>query len=130
VTQGASGGITAGSVLARSTGGDVDLTHADNNAMALGGSAAGRFAWVDRNDLMLAPVTVTGALGSVNVAQALGANTLGADRVYVQTLSQDLTLALPLSSNSGADLVAANRFQNPGAGRIDGAPWRVWADTG
>lgn len=129
VTQGASGGITAGSVLARSTGGDVDLTHADNNAMALGGSAAGRFAWVDRNDLMLAPVTVTGALGSVNVAQALGANTLGADRVHVQTLSQDLTLALPLSSNSGADLVAANRFQNPGAGRIDGAPWRVWADT-
>ena len=40
---------------------------------------------------------------------------MAADTVYVRTLSGDLTLATNVSSTSGADLVAAARFQNAGA---------------
>ncbi|RYY54945.1 MAG: hemagglutinin, partial [Comamonadaceae bacterium] len=52
-----------------------------------------------------------------------------ADTVFVRTLSGDLQLGTSVTSTSGADLVAAARFQNVGGASLGGAPWRVWADT-
>ena len=130
VAQNQAGVITANDVLARSSGGNVNLATAQNNAGTLGGSAAGRFAWLDSDALQLAPVSVTGASASVNVPQTLTASALGGQNVLVRTLTNDLTVAMPVSSTAGADLVAANRFQNPGTGSISGpGQWRVWADT-
>nr|WP_274708937.1 MBG domain-containing protein [Variovorax sp. S12S4] len=54
---------------------------------------------------------------------------MAADTVFVRTLSGDLQLGTAVTSTSGADLVAAARFQNVGGASLGGAPWRVWADT-
>lgn len=122
--------VAASQVLARSSGGDVLLDNPGNDATTVsGGAASGRFTWVDANAVALAPVAATGAQVAINVPQAINPGTLSAGSLLVQTLSDDLTLSMPLTSSAGADLVAAGLFQNPGAGSAGGAPWRVWAST-
>ncbi|MET3914212.1 filamentous hemagglutinin family protein [Variovorax sp. OAS795] len=129
IGQAADAAITAGTLLARSTGGNVLLESAGNNVAAVGGSAAGRFAYVDADAVTLGPVSVTGFDAASNTPQLISATSMAADSVLVRTLAGDLTLAVPVSSASGTDLVAAARFQNAGGGSIAGANWRVWADT-
>ncbi|HMN20118.1 MAG TPA: filamentous hemagglutinin N-terminal domain-containing protein [Ottowia sp.] len=129
IRQHAGAHIEADELLARSRGGDVDLQYVENDAGALAGSAAGDFAYVDANALSVRPLSLMGASSAVNAPQPIQVSSLQGGLVRVQTLSDDLTLAMPASSSAGTDLVAAARFQNPGAGSISGAPWRVWADT-
>ncbi|SEL80584.1 filamentous hemagglutinin family N-terminal domain-containing protein [Variovorax sp. YR750] len=131
ITQTAAAPITAGTLLARSTGGSVLLDQAANNVSAdtLGGGAAGAFRYVDIDTVKLGSVSVTGYDAAGNAPQVVSAGSMAADTVFVRTLSGDLLLGTNVSSTSGADLVAGSRFQNTGGYSITGAPWRVWADT-
>lgn len=131
ITQTAAALITAGTLLAQSSGGSVLLDQAANNVSAatLGGSAAGAFRYQDVDALRVGNVSVIGYDAAGNLPQVVATGSMAADTVYVRTLSGDLTLATNVSSSSGADLIAASRFQNAGAFTIAGAPWRVWADT-
>ncbi|MBJ2158917.1 two-partner secretion domain-containing protein [Variovorax sp. IB41] len=131
ITQTAAAPITAGTLMARSTGGSVLLDTAANNVSAdtVGGGAAGAFRYVDVDTVQLGSVSVTGYDAAGNAPQVASATSMAADTVFVRTLSGDLLLGANVSSGSGADLVAASRFQNLGGYTIGGAPWRVWADT-
>ncbi|WP_432729284.1 filamentous hemagglutinin N-terminal domain-containing protein [Variovorax sp. W6] len=131
ITQTAAAPITAGTLLARSTGGSVLLDQAANNVSAdtLGGGAAGAFRYVDVDTVKLGSVSVTGYDAAGNAPQLVSATSMAADTVFVRTLSGDLLLGTNVSSANGTDLVAASRFQNTGGYTIAGAPWRVWADT-
>ncbi|RSZ42686.1 MULTISPECIES: filamentous hemagglutinin N-terminal domain-containing protein [unclassified Variovorax] len=131
ITQTASAPITAGTLLARSTGGSVLLDQAANNVSAdtVGGGAAGAFRYVDVDTVKLGSVSVTGYDAAGNAPQVVSATSMAADTVFVRTLSGDLLLGTNVSSTNGVDLVAASRFQNTGGYTIAGAPWRVWADT-
>ena len=131
ITQTAAAPITAGTLLARSTGGSVLLDLAANNVSAdtLGGSAAGAFRYVDVDTVKLGSVSVTGYDAAGNLPQIVSASSMAADTVAVRTLSGDLLLGTNVSSTGGVDLVAGSRFQNTGGYTIAGAPWRVWADT-
>jgi filamentous hemagglutinin family protein len=131
ITQTAAAPITAGTLLAQSSGGSVLLDQAANNVSAatLGGSAAGAFRYQDVDALRVGNVSVIGYDAAGNLPQVVTTGSMAADTVYVRTLSGDLTLATNVSSTSGTDLIAASRFQNAGAFTIAGAPWRVWADT-
>ncbi|MDQ0572699.1 filamentous hemagglutinin family protein [Variovorax paradoxus] len=131
ITQTAAAPITAGTLLARSTGGNVLLDQAANNVSAntLGGGAAGAFRYQDVDELRIGPVSVVGYDAAGNAPQVVSAGSMAADTVFVRTLSGDLQLGTAVSSTSGTDLVAAGRFQNVGGASLSGAPWRVWADT-
>ncbi|WP_341890861.1 filamentous hemagglutinin N-terminal domain-containing protein [Variovorax sp. YR752] len=129
VSQSGAGAITAGTLLARSRNGSVDLRNPANDVATVGGGAAGGFAYVDANAVTIGPVSVTGFDAAGNLPQVTSADSMAANTVFVRTLSGDLTLGAPVSSTSGTDLVAAARFQNPGGYGISGALWRVWADT-
>ncbi|MGJ7538022.1 MULTISPECIES: filamentous hemagglutinin N-terminal domain-containing protein [unclassified Variovorax] len=131
ITQTAAAPITAGTLLARSTGGSVLLDQAANNVSAdtVGGGAAGAFRYVDVDTVKLGSVSVTGYDAAGNAPQVVSATSMAAETVFVRTLSGDLLLGANVSSTSGTDLVAASRFQNTGGYTIAGAPWRVWADT-
>jgi filamentous hemagglutinin family protein len=131
ITQTAAAPITAGTLLARSTGGSVLLDQAANNVSAatVGGGAAGAFRYVDVDTVQLGAVSVTGFDAAGNVPQVVAASSMAADTVFVRTLSGDLLLGTNVNSTNGADLVAGARFQNLGGYTIGGAPWRVWADT-
>lgn len=124
-----SAAITATEVLARSSSASVILDNPGNRATTVAGSASGSFSWANADAVRLAPITVTGAQSAMHAPQSVTASSLAAATALVRTLSGDLTLAMPLSTSDGADLVAAARFQNPGGGSAGGAPWRVWADT-
>jgi len=131
ITQTAAASITAGTLLARSNGGSVLLDQAANNVSAntLGGGAAGAFRYQDVDELRIGPVSVVGYDAAGNAPQVVSAGSMAADTVFVRTLSGDLQLGTAVTSTSGADLVAAARFQNVGGASLGGAPWRVWADT-
>ncbi|MET3442231.1 filamentous hemagglutinin family protein [Variovorax paradoxus] len=131
ITQTAAAPITAGTLLARSTGGSVLLDQAANNVSAstLGGGAAGAFRYQDVDELRIGPVSVIGYDAAGNAPQVVSAGSMAADTVFVRTLSGDLQLGTAVSSTSGADLVAAARFQNVGGASLGGASWRVWANT-
>ncbi len=129
VSQSGAGAITAGTLLARSRNGSVDLRNPANDVATVGGGAAGGFAYVDANAVTIGPVSVTGFDAAGNLPQVTSADSMAANTVLVRTLSGDLTLGAPVSSTSGTDLVAAARLQNPGGFGISGALWRVWADT-
>ena len=131
ITQTAAAPITAGTLLARSSGGSVLLDQAANNVSAntLGGGAAGAFRYQDVDELRVGPVSVIGYDAAGNAPQVVSAGSMAADTVFVRTLSGDLQLGTAVSSTSGADLVAAARFQNVGGASLAGAPWRVWANT-
>jgi filamentous hemagglutinin family protein len=131
ITQTAAAPITAGTLMARSTGGSVLLETAANNVSAdtVGGGAAGAFRYVDVDTVQLGSVSVTGYDAAGNAPQVASATSMAADTVFVRTLSGDLLLGANVTSGSGANLVAASRFQNLGGYTIGGAPWRVWADT-
>ena len=131
ITQAAGAPITAGTLMARSTGGSVLLDTAPNNVSAatVGGGAAGAFRYVDVDTVQLGSVSVTGYDAAGNAPQVESATSMAADSVFVRTLSGDLLLGTNVSSTGGTELVAASRFQNLGAYTISGAPWRVWADT-
>ncbi|MDR6521266.1 filamentous hemagglutinin family protein [Variovorax paradoxus] len=131
ITQTAAAPITAGTLLARSTGGSVLLDQAANNVSAdtLGGGAAGAFRYVDVDTVKLGPVSVTGYDAAGNAPQLVSATSMAANTVAVRTLTGDLLLGTDVSSTGGVDLVAGSRFQNTGSYGITGAPWRVWANT-
>jgi hypothetical protein len=129
VTQAAGTGIAAGSLLARSTNGNVLLSSLSNDVGVVTGSAAGRFEYVDANALAIGPVSVTTFDAAGNTSQVDAATSMAASTVFVRNLQGDLALAGAVSSTAGTDLVAAARFQNVGGGSLSGAPWRVWADT-
>lgn len=129
ITQAAGATITAGTLLARSSGGSVLLTEPGNNVAAVGGGAAGRFEYTDADSLALSTPSVTSFDAASNLPQTVAGTTVSADRVLVRTLSGDLSLGTDVTSTTSTDLVAAARFQNLGSFGIAGAPWRVWADT-
>lgn len=123
--------IVADTVLARSATDSVLLQNPGNDAAAntVGGSAARGFYWVDANSVHLGSVSATGVAASTNQAQTLTANSISANNVFVQTLSGDLSLSVPVTGFTGTDLVAANHFNNIGGGSISGGPWRIWSDS-
>ncbi|SFM81758.1 filamentous hemagglutinin N-terminal domain-containing protein [Variovorax sp. OV329] len=131
ITQSAGATITAGTLLAQSTGGSVILNDPGNNVSAntLGGSAAGRFEFVNSGPLRVGPVSVTAFDAAGNLPQVQAATSMLADTLLIRTLSGSLFLDTSVGTVNGADLVAATTFQNAGGGSIGGAPWRVWADT-
>ena len=90
------------------------LNNPANNVGTVGGGAAGRFEYVDADALTLGPVSVTGFDAAGNLPQVVSASSMAADTVLVRTLTGDLSLGSNVSSGSGADLVAAARFQNLG----------------
>jgi filamentous hemagglutinin family protein len=128
IAQSAAGAITAGTLLARSSGGSVDLGNATNDVAVVGGGAAGGFRYVDVNAVTIGTPTATGFDAATNLPAVASSASMAAETVFVRTLSGDLTLGTSVAAAS-TDLVAAARFQNPGAFAIGGGNWRVWADT-
>ncbi|GAA4347551.1 hypothetical protein GCM10023165_32500 [Variovorax defluvii] len=129
ITQAVGTSISASSLLARSTGGNVLLSQPGNAVDVVGGGAAGRFEYTDADAVTLGSPTVTGFGAASNLPQSVSGGTASAGQMLVRTLGGDLSLGTDATSTGGADLVAAARFQNLGAYTIAGAPWRVWADT-
>ncbi|MFM9424213.1 filamentous hemagglutinin family protein [Variovorax sp. GrIS 2.14] len=129
ITQAAGADIAAGTLLARSTGGNVLLSSAANDVGVVSGGAAGRFEYTDVNAVTVGNASVIGFDAASNTPQAITAGSMAADTVFLRTLGGDLSLNTSVTSGSGADLVAAARFQNLAANTIAGAPWRVWAQT-
>jgi hypothetical protein len=89
ITQTAGAPITAGTLMARSTGGSVLLDTAPNNVSAatVGGGAAGAFRYVDVDTVQLGSVSVTGYDAAGNAPQVQSATSMAADTVFVRTLS-------------------------------------------
>ncbi|AKC85897.1 MBG domain-containing protein [Pseudoxanthomonas suwonensis] len=133
IGQGTSGAITAESLLARSTGGDVLLDNPANDVSGntLAGDAAGEFHYVDTSALAIGDVDALGFAAADNTPQALSATGLAAgDDVLIQNLAGDLTLAADVSAGNDITLVTAGTLQNTGGATLDaGNLWRVWADT-
>lgn len=129
IAQSAAGAITAGSLLARSLKGDVDLRNPANNVATVGGGAAGGFGYVDANAVTIGALGVNGFDAATNQAAPTGVGSMAANTVFVRTLADDLTLGTTVAGGTGTDLVAAARFQNPGSFAINGGAWRIWADT-
>ncbi len=132
ITQTAAGGITAQSLLARSTGGSVDLTAGQNDVSGstLAGGAAGDFGYIDINALTIGNVTARGFDAAGQAATDLAESGADAgDAVFVRNNAGDLTLGADVSGTD-VDLVTAGRLQNSaGADIVAGNRWRVWADT-
>ncbi|HST45047.1 MAG TPA: MBG domain-containing protein, partial [Luteimonas sp.] len=130
ISQSAGGGITAGALLARSTGGDVALASAANTVGTLAGDAAGGFDFRDSDALTIGSVDAQGA-GSAGAGAALaGTGLASGGGLRVQTLAGDLTLGAAVAAVTDADLVTAGRLQNTAGATITaGNRWRVWADT-
>ncbi len=76
ITQTAAAPITAGTLLARSTGGSVLLDQAANNVSAdtVGGGAAGALRYVDVDTVKLGSVSVTGYDAAGNAPQVVSAD--------------------------------------------------------
>jgi filamentous hemagglutinin family protein len=129
ITQAPGATIAAGTLLARSSGGNVLLDEPGNDVGTVAGGAAGRFEYTDANALTLGSAVVTGVDAASNLPQPVVATSMAAGSALVRTLTGDLSLGTNVSTTGGADLVAAARFQNLAAYTIAGAPWRVWADT-
>lgn len=128
VGQTAAGAITATDLLARSTGGNVRLEGGANRVGTVAGGAAGTFAYTDADALRIGAVTAA-RLDAEAAVSPVTAGGIGADATVVRTLADDLTLAADVTGGV-ADLVAAERFQNPGGASIATAGrWRVWANT-
>ncbi|MEZ0469744.1 beta strand repeat-containing protein [Luteimonas salinilitoris] len=132
IVQTAAAGITAQSLLARSTGGGVDLTAGQNDVSGntLAGGAAGDFGYVDVNALAIGDVTAWGfdAVGSAATGLAESGIDSG-EAVFVRNNAGDLTLGADVSGNV-IDLVTAGRLQNIAGATITASDrWRVWADT-
>ncbi|MEJ8847851.1 filamentous hemagglutinin N-terminal domain-containing protein [Variovorax rhizosphaerae] len=131
ITQAKGAPITAGKLLALSTGGNVLLDNPANNVSTdtVGGGAAGIFRYFDADSVAIGAVTVTGFDAAGNLPQSLATTSMEADQVLVRTLTGDLMLAGNVRSTTSTDLVAAATFQNPDNFAISGAPWRVRANT-
>ena len=127
ITQ-SSGSITASDLLVRSSGGNVDLKGSNNVKRLSGEAPGGRFDFINSSALAIVPADrgVRGYNATDDIPMTITTASLDANRVFVRTLSGDLTLAMPIISTS-TELVAGWRFQNPGSGSITGGPWRVWA---
>ncbi|WP_395349084.1 filamentous hemagglutinin N-terminal domain-containing protein [Variovorax sp. UC122_21] len=129
ITQSAAGAITATGLLARSSGASVDLQNPANNVATVSGGAEGGFAYVDANAVTIGALSVNGFNAATNQLAPTAAASMSAGTVFVRTLAGDLTLGTGVTASTSADLVAAARFQNPGAFTIGAGTWRVWADT-
>ncbi|CAN7746358.1 MULTISPECIES: beta strand repeat-containing protein [unclassified Variovorax] len=115
--------LTASSLLAVSSTGDVSLVNPNNRVGTIAGSAPGRFDYADADALTVGTVTVS------DRQQTLSATGITANTVRVRTFTEDLTLAAGVTSTE-ADLIAGARFQNPArAGAPGSGTWRIWADT-
>ena len=115
--------IGAGTLLARARAGDVLLANAANRVATVAGTATGRFDYADADALAV------GSVAAADIRQSLSAVGVVGNTVRVRTFADDLTLAAPVTSTAGADLVAAERLQNPGGHGVTGTTWRVWART-
>lgn len=129
ITQSAAGAITATGLLARSSGASVDLQNPANNVATVSGGAEGGFAYVDANAVTIGTLSVNGFNAATNQLAPTATTSMSAGTVFVRTLAGDLTLGTNVNASTSADLVAAARFQNPGAFTIGAGTWRVWADT-
>lgn len=129
ITQAAGAALRTGMLLARSATGSVLLVEPSNQVAALGGSAAARFDFLNAGALSLGAATATGFGAFLNQPQTLTATSTQANAVQVRALAGDLSLSGNVSSNAGADLIAAERLQNAGGYTLGGAPWRVWVRT-
>ncbi|NZA28587.1 filamentous hemagglutinin N-terminal domain-containing protein [Luteimonas sp. SJ-92] len=132
IAQTAAAGITAQSLLVRSTGGSVGLTAAQNDVSGdtLAGGAAGGFGYADVDALAIGSVTAWGfdAAGSAATGLAESGVDAGA-ALFVRNHAGDLTLGADVGGNV-VDLVTAGRLQNIADATITaGDRWRVWADT-
>lgn len=132
VTQTAAGAITAGSLLARSTDGNVALSTASNNVSGstLAGDAAGDFSYTDVDVLTIGNVNAFGFDAAGNTPQVLGGSGVAGNNVFVRNLAGDMSLSAGASAGNNLDLVTAGRLQNSAAAGLSaGNRWRVWADT-
>ncbi|MDH6592537.1 filamentous hemagglutinin family protein [Variovorax sp. TBS-050B] len=128
IAQSAAGAISASTLLARSTGGSVDLGNAVNDVAVVGGGAAGSFRYVDANAVTIGTPAAVGFDAAGNQPAVASVGSMAANAVFVRTLAGDLTLATNINAAS-TELVAASRFQNAGTFAIGGGNWRIWADT-
>lgn len=128
ITQATAGTVTAAGLLARSSGGNVQLDAASNRTDTVAGGAANGFAYTDVDALRIGEVAASRQDADGNLASAT-ASGIAADATVVQTLAGDLTLDATVTGRV-ADLVAAERFQNPNSAAIATTEsWRVWANT-
>lgn len=128
ITQATAGTVTAAGLLARSPGGNVQLDAASNRTDTVAGGAANGFAYTDVDALRIGEVAASRQDADGNLASAT-ASGIAADATVVQTLAGDLTLDATVTGRV-ADLVAAERFQNPNSAAIATTEsWRVWANT-
>ena len=129
ITQSAAGGITAQNLLARTNGGNVALSTAQNDVGTLAGGASGSFSYTDSNALTIGAVAATGfdTDGAPSSMSESGVAANGA--VLVRNNAGDLTLDGDVSGTD-VDLVTAGRLQNPNGAVINADNrWRVWANT-
>ncbi|MDM0117009.1 filamentous hemagglutinin N-terminal domain-containing protein [Variovorax sp. J22R133] len=131
ITQAANAGITAGSLLATSSKGNVTLNSASNNVgtNTLAGGAQGSFQFTNSGAIRIGPVPVAGYDAETNAPNTISVNSMAADTVMVRALSGNLTLDSNVSAATSTDLVAAGTFQNPEGHTITGGPFRIWANT-
>ncbi|MEJ8826774.1 filamentous hemagglutinin N-terminal domain-containing protein [Variovorax humicola] len=110
ISQTAAGGISAGSLLVRSTTGDVNLSAGVNHADTLAGSAPGRFDYTDVDSLAIGPVSVLAQPALLRAGPTAplfetGSGVTG-NAVRVRTGAGDLDVNAAVSSASTAILQA------------------------
>lgn len=124
ITQATAGTIDATALLARSTGGTVQLDGTGNAVATLAGGAAGAFAYRNTGALVIGDVTAVGATAPLSES-GIGSNAA----VLVRNGIGDLTLDANVTGTD-VDLVTGGRLQNTAGATITaGNRWRVWADT-
>jgi filamentous hemagglutinin family protein len=132
ISQGGTAAITAHSLVAISSGGNVLLSAPGNLIQpdTLAGSAAGNFTFVNANAVGIGSVNAIGSDAASYGPAASSVNGLGAGgNLVVQALQGNLTLNEAIRGAS-IDLVDAGVFLNPGANAIvSSGGWRVWSNT-
>lgn len=124
--------ITAGSLLATSTGAAVTLANAGNNVAAntLAGFGATGFGFTNANTVGIGTVNGTGfAAATGTAAPVTTAGVASNGNVLIRALTGDVVLNGNVSG-ANVDLVSAGIFDNAGGNTIAATgTWRVWADT-
>jgi hypothetical protein len=129
------GAITAGSLLATSHNGAVQLANPLNQVSAntVAGTAAGDFTFINAGDVGIGTVNTLGFAAGANTPTALAASGIGAGgNVLVQSLGGNLLLNANVSGNA-VNLVADGPtglfLNNAGASITAVSYWHVWAST-
>lgn len=122
--------LTAGSLLAQSTTGNVDLTDPGNaiSADTVAGSSNGDFRVVNAGTVGIGNVSANGFSATSGTATALAGSGIRATDVLVQAVNGDMHLGADVVGHTIV-LASSGIFDNNGGNLIASGRWQVWGSS-